>query len=99
MNMKQLINDNRCDINDINEKPRFAVVIDSVSYLPSGDIKYYDELIDVGNNFNPSTGVFTVGEEEEGTYVFLYSGRVEDDLEGGGEIDVLKNDWMAQDNE
>ena len=45
--------------------------------MPHGDITDYDELIDVGDNFNPSTGVFTVGkkQEDEGTYVFLLSGR------------------------
>jgi len=60
----------------IENKPRFAAEKRSGYYLPTGDITGYDELIDVGNNFNPSTGVFTVGnkEEDEGTYVFLFSG-------------------------
>ena len=47
----------------------------SNSYLPFGDIRNYTELIDVGNHFNPSTGVFNVGnnEEDQGTYVFFFS--------------------------
>ena len=60
-------------------------------YLSPGYITNYDELIDVGNNFNPSTGVFTVGnkEEDEGTYVFLFSGRKWSGKDG--HIKVYKN--------
>ena len=45
--------------------------------MPVGDITHYDEQIDVGDNFNPSTGTFTVGnkKEDEGTYVFFYHGH------------------------
>ena len=68
--------------------------------MPRGDIKGYDELIDVGNNFNPSTGVFTVGnkEEEEGTYVFLFSGRKDSFYGKAGDIDVYKNGNWVQSN-
>jgi len=90
----------------IENKPRFAAEIRpySYSYLPKGDIKGYNELIDVGNNFNPSTGVFTVGnkEEDEGTYVFLFSGYKSrsNGLYNGKEgfIKVYKNGNRVQDN-
>ena len=60
--------------------------------MPPGDIKDYDELIDVGNNFNPSTGVFTVGsKEDEGTYVFLFSGYKISDYGKEGRIRVYRN--------
>jgi len=101
MNMKQLIDDNRFEINDINEKPRFAAEIRSFGYLPQGHITGYNELIDVGNNFNPSTGYFTVGdkEEDEGTYVFLFSGRKDGDYGKDGWIDVYKNGNFVQRNQ
>ena len=70
------------------------------NYLPVGDIKGYNELIDVGNNFNPSTGVFKVGNKEEdvGTYVFFYSGR-KSGYEGQyGDIFVKKNGQTVQSN-
>jgi len=75
----------------IENKPRFAAEIRSNGYIIwlEGDITGYDELIDVGNNFNPSTGVFTV--EDEGTYVFLYSGRKNGDNGQEGRIYVYKN--------
>jgi len=96
MNMKQLIDDNRFKIKDIDEKPRFVAEIRSTpqgTYLPTGDIKDYDELIDVGDNFNPSTGVFTVGsnEEDEGTYVFQYSCYKNGDSGMEGHIYVMNN--------
>ena len=45
--------------------------------LGPGVINWYDELIDVADNFNPSTGVFTVGDKDDdsGSYVFLFSAR------------------------
>jgi len=85
----------------IENKPRFAAEIRSSSYIIwlEGDITGYDELIDVGNNFNPSTGVFTVGnkEEDEGTYVFLFSGR-KDASGKEGYIKVYKNGIQVQYN-
>ena len=68
--------------------------------MPRGDIKGYDELIDVGNNFNPSTGVFTVGnkEEDEGTYVFLFWGRKDGTKGKEGSFWVNKNDESVQHN-
>ena len=71
-----------------------------INYLPTGDITDYDELIDVGNNFNPSTGVFTVGnkEEHEGTYVFLFSGRKSDAKGKEGLIKFYKNGDYVQSN-
>ena len=68
--------------------------------MPVGDIKDYDELIDVGNNFNPSTGVFTVGnkEEDEGTYVFLFSGHKIGTQGDWARIWVYKNGDLVQDN-
>ena len=64
-----------------------------------GDITGYDELIDVGNNFNPSTGVFTVGnkEEDEGTYVFQFSGYKSGEHGKKGRILVYKNGNFVQD--
>ena len=60
--------------------------------MPRGDIKNYDELIDVVNNFNPSTGVFTVGnKEDEGDYFFLFSGSKDGDYGKEGWIKVYKN--------
>ena len=68
--------------------------------MPAGDIKDYDELIDVGDNFNPSTGVFTVGnkEEDEGTYVFLFSGFKGSNYGKEGWIEVYKNGNRVQYN-
>ena len=68
--------------------------------MPAGDIKDYDELIDVGNNFNPSTGVFTVGdkEEDDGTYVFLFSVRKSGSYGKEGRIRVYKNGNLVQEN-
>jgi len=86
----------------IENKPRFAAEIRPSSVhgynLPSGDIKGYDELIDVGNNFNPSTGVFTVGSkpEDEGTYVFLFSGYKDETNGKEGDISVYKNGNYVQ---
>ena len=69
--------------------------------MPYGDITGYDELIDVGDNFNPSTGVFTVGdkEEDEGTYIFLFSGYKNGSEGKYGEIDVYKNGNLVQWNQ
>ena len=68
--------------------------------MPVGDITGYEELIDVGNNFNPSTGVFTVGnkEEDEGTYVFFFSGRKSGTYGKIGHIMVYKNGNAVQYN-
>ena len=68
--------------------------------MPEGDIKGYNELIDVGNNFNPSTGVFTVGnkEEDEGTYVFHFSGLKSGTYGKDGYIKVYKNGIFVQQN-
>ena len=66
--------------------------------LGPGVINWYDELIDVADNFNPSTGVFTVGDKDDdsGSYVFLSSARI---TEPGGryllldQISIQKNGW------
>ena len=44
--------------------------------LPVGAINNYEELIDVAGNFNPSSGIFTVGNniDDSGTYIFFYGG-------------------------
>jgi len=86
----------------IENKPRFAAEKRSGRYLPRGDIKGYDELIDIGNNFNPSTGVFIVGnkEEDEGTYVFFFSGHKDGYHGKEGYIDVYKNgNWVQRNYE
>ena len=81
---------------------RFVAVKRSApnNYLPNGDITDYDELIDVGDHFNPSTGVFTVGnkEEDEGTYVFLFSGPKSGSNGKKGRISVFKNGNEVQSN-
>ena len=41
----------------------------SFYWLPVGNITGFDELIDVGSNFNPDTGVFT--SPNDATYVFI----------------------------
>jgi len=86
----------------IENKPRFAAQIGPSLgyYLSVGYITDYDELIDVGNNFNPSTGVFTVGnkEEDQGTYVFLFSGYKIGGNGKKGRILVYKNGIQVQYN-
>ena len=66
--------------------------------MAAGDITDYDELIDVANNFNPSTGVFTVGnqEEDKGTYVFLFSGHKSRYYGKKGSIQFHKNGVCVQ---
>merc|ERR1712126_639946 len=64
--------------NQVDNHAVFAAVIDSPTdtYLPSGDIKNYEELTDTSNSFNPATGVFTVSDYSyEGIYIISYSGR------------------------
>ena len=65
--------------------------------MPGGYITGFVELIDVAGNFNPSTGVFTIGNkvEEQGTYLFLFGGL---NLGGPslGKISVLKNGVIVQ---
>jgi len=85
-------------IESIHQKPRFVAEIRQLFgasgyYLPVGDITDYNELIDVDDNFNPSTGVFTVGnkEEDEGTYVFHLSGYKEGEYGKNGDIKVYIN--------
>jgi len=67
-------------IRTIESKPRFAAQIldDRTYYLPRGYIKKFTESIDVNNNFDPTTGVFTVSNDgDAGVYVFQVSGRKE----------------------
>ena len=54
----------------------------------------------MGDNFNPSTGVFTVGnkEEYEGTYVFLFSGVKSEGYRKEALIKVYKNGNEVQYN-
>merc|ERR1719278_1793270 len=47
----------------IEHKPRFAAEKRSGSYLPSGDITDFTELVDYGDIFNPTTERITTNDE------------------------------------
>ena len=64
-------------------------------YLLDTYITDFTELVDVGNNFDPKTGIFTIKEEDqEGNYIFHINAYKEGDGwlhidEGTGEIGVI----------
>ena len=63
--------------------------------MPVGYITGYSELIDVGNNFDPQSGIFTLNmEEEEGIFVFQYQGYKSRTMKGW--IQVYKNGEAVQ---
>ena len=66
--------------------------------MPIGDITdYNDELIDVNNNFDPKTGVFTLTKDSEnGVYKFEVSGIKSVDRGQKGEIHLFKNNDLFQ---
>ena len=73
---------------------RFAAEIrpSSFNFLPRGDITNFAELIDVGNNFDPMTGVFTIKEDkEEGVYKFQISAFKNGRDKSEGWINAFKN--------
>jgi len=85
-------------VDTINAQPRFAAEIRSSPFwhfLPVGDITNFTEIIDVGNNFDPMTGVFAINEDkEEGVYKFQISVFKDGRGKSEGLIIVLKNqDW------
>ena len=57
---------------------RFAAEIQSIAngFLPIDDIKGYDELVDLADNFDPTSGIFIVGNsnDDSGVYILLYNG-------------------------
>merc|ERR1712223_1582681 len=61
-------------IEAINYTPRFSAKIASAAafYMPKGYITNFIEFVDVGDDFDPSFGTFTVS--QAGTYVFHFSG-------------------------
>lgn len=93
---EKLINETRYAIKDENNKPRFVAVKRSGGCLQSGDITFStsDVLIDVGDHFTESTGVYKVGSgpEDEGTYIFSYSGHKGGDKEEQASIRVYQNE-------
>jgi len=101
--MKNDVSENTCVINDTVNKPRFAAEIRTLSspfYLPVGDVKGYNEFVDIGDNFNPETGIFTVGDnEEEGIYMFLYDGKKGEIYQKEGQLKVLHNNATVQYND
>ena len=65
-------------------------------FLQSGWMNGYTELIDVGNNFNPQTGAFTLmTDAQQGFYFFQFQGY----KIGGkrGQIQIVKNDRPVAD--
>ena len=64
--------------------------------MQEGIITKYDELIDIADNFNTSSGIFTVGPkaEDAGSYIFLYGGWKNPGY--FGIISVFKNDEVIQ---
>ena len=61
-------------------------------FLPRGDITNFTELIDVNNNFDPVTGIFSVKEDgEEGVYTFDVTCRKYGNNETKAWIEIFKN--------
>ena len=56
----------------------------------------YTELVDVGNNFDPKTGVFKINDkDQEGYYVFHINGYRDNKKGKNGSIMVYKNsNWI-----
>ena len=60
-------------------------------------ISDYTELVDVGNNFDPKTGVFTINDEDqEGSYVFHINGYRDNKNGKHGSVMVYKNSISIQ---
>merc|ERR1712110_430379 len=86
------------EIDTIKEKPRFVAEIrppTSFYYLPVGNITGYDELIDVGSNFSPESGVFT--SPDDATYVFIVDSQKSGQYGNFGAIWINVNGDHTQD--
>ena len=65
--------------------------------MPEGDITEFNELVDVGDNFDPKTGRFTIKDEQQnGNYIFQISGFKSGRRGKEGVIEVLKNNDSIQ---
>ena len=63
--------------------------------MPQGCITNFHEVIDVNNNFDPVTGVFTLKEDdEEGVYIFEVGAHKMGEYGMKGTIYVYKNDLV-----
>ena len=67
----------------------------SFYYLPVGNITGYDELNDVGSNFDPETGIFT--SPDEATYVFMVDSQKSAQYQKYGAIWISLNGDHVQD--
>jgi len=88
------------NIDDINGKPRFAAEIRPPGLgfnLPRDDITSYSELVDANNNFDPSTGVFTITDDNDsGYYSFQFSGFKTNADRKEGLVEVFINNEYLQ---
>ena len=65
--------------------------------MPYGDITGFTEFIDIGNNFDPHTGRFTIKDiQQSGLYTFHISAWKMDIHGKEGEIKVYKNEEDVQ---
>merc|ERR1719278_1621200 len=78
----------------LQNNPRFAAEKRSGSWLPSGDITDFTELVDIGEIFNPTTGRLT--SNEEGEFLLHISAYKSGSYGKGGEIKVYKNQDVVQ---
>jgi len=91
------IGDIQTNLNTLENKPRFAAEISSLtsgSYLPLEDITDFTEKIDIGNIFDPKTGIVTI--KDEGTYVFQISAHKDNAYGQVGFIRVYKNHGLTR---
>ena len=67
----------------------------SFYYLPEGNITGYDELVDIGSNFDPNAGIFT--SPDEATYVFIVDSQKSAQHQKYGALWISKNGDHIQD--
>jgi len=81
----------------IEKKPRFAAEKRSGSYLSSGDITDFMELVNIGDIFNPTTGRLSINEDSlEGKYLFYVSAYKSGFHGKKGLIKAYKNQDLVQ---
>ena len=65
--------------------------------MPSGDITGFNELVDVGDIFNPTTGRLSINDEQqEGKYVLHINAYKSRNNRNRGKIWVYKNQSLVQ---
>jgi len=78
---RQELNELQMKIKNLEEKPRFIAEVHTSpgNVLPVGNVEDYNELLDVGSNFDPYSGYFTVPEDNS-IFVFFVDADKPDNL-------------------